>query len=94
MAKCRYIPFKSLTQMTVEEYNALQPWSNWMPKFKLVTSSILADGNPHILLSHFVLGLVHAVKVYGQYGVVLKHYDMACQVINYGLAVNKLVAPH
>jgi hypothetical protein len=65
-----------------------------MPAFKLSPSSILADGNPRILLSHFVLGVVHAVKVYGQYGEVSKHYDMACQVINYGLGVNKFVVSH
>lgn len=94
MAKYRYIPFKTLNEMTVDEYNTLPPRSNWMPEFKLGTSSILADGNPRILLSHFVLGIVHAVKVYGQYGEVSKRYDTACQVINYGLGVNKFVVPH
>jgi hypothetical protein len=65
-----------------------------MPELKQGTSSLLADGNPYILLSHFVLGMVHAVKVYGQYGEVSKHYDMAYQVINYGLSVNKFVVLH
>jgi hypothetical protein len=94
MVKYRYIPFKSLTQMTMDECNTLPPLSNWMPEFKLGTSSILAAGNPPILLSHFVLGMVHAVKVYGQYGEVSKHYDIACHAINYGLGVNKFVVPH
>jgi hypothetical protein len=35
-----------------------------------------------------------AVKVYGQYGGVSKHYDTAYQVVNYGLCVNKFAVPH
>jgi hypothetical protein len=39
-----------------------------MPESKLDTCSILADRNPPILLSHSVLDVVYAVKVYGEHG--------------------------
>ncbi len=54
--------------MTVDKYNSLPPRSNWMPESKLDTCSILADRNPPILLSHSVLDVVYAVKVYGEHG--------------------------
>jgi hypothetical protein len=57
-------------------------------------ASILdGDNNPLVLLHHFVVASVHAVKVYGQYGAVLR-YETACKIINYGLVVNKVVVPN
>ena len=90
MAKYRYVPFKMVSLMTVDECNTLPPRSNWMPEVKLGTSSILPDDNPPVILSQFYSGLVHTVKMYGQYGC----YDMTCKVLNYGLWGNKFVFPY
>jgi hypothetical protein len=57
-------------------------------------ASIL-DGynNLLVLLHHFVVASIHAVKVYGQYGAMLR-YETACKIINYALIVNKVVVPN
>ena len=65
--------------------------NNWMPVVKLSTCTILDNNYPPVILGHFVLCVVHALKVYGQYGEVTKRYETACKVINYGLSVNKVV---
>jgi hypothetical protein len=66
-----------------------------MPEVKRGTASILdGDCNPPILLLHFVFASVHTVKVYQQYGAVLKSYDTACRIVNHDLAVNKVVVPN
>jgi hypothetical protein len=51
----------------------------------------LDDSNSPVTLVHFVLCVVHSVRVYGQYGEVTKRYKTACKVINYGLSTNKVV---
>lgn len=47
-----------------------------------------------MLLYHFIVGVVHAVKAYGQYGQLTKWYETACKVVNFGLALNGVVVPH
>ncbi len=47
-----------------------------------------------MLLQHFAVAAAHAVKVYGQYGVIMKQYETACKVINHGLIINILVVPN
>ena len=81
--------------MSPEEYGKLPPKNNWTPEVKRGTASILdGDCYPPILLQHFVVASVHAVKVYGQYGAVLKRYETACRIINHGVTVNKVVVPN
>jgi hypothetical protein len=59
------------------------------------TASILVgDDDPAVLLYHFAVGVVHAVKAYGQYGQLTKRYETACKVVNHGLVHNWLVVPH
>jgi hypothetical protein len=54
--------------MTPEEYGELPSKNNWTPEVKRDTASILdGDCNPPVLLQHFIVACVHAVKVYGQY---------------------------
>ena len=62
---------------------------------KKSTSSILVGSDqPPVTLLHFAVGVVHALKVYGQYGQLTKHYDMGCKVIYYGLSLNRVVVHH
>jgi len=91
VTKFRYVTLKTPWEMTREEYERLSAKNNWMPEVKLRTSSILDDSNSPVTLVHFVLCVVHSVKVYGHYGEVTKHYETACKVINYGLSTNKVV---
>lgn len=69
--------------MTPEDYDLLPPKNNWTPEVKKNNSSILIGSDqPPVTLLHFVVGVVHALKVYGQYGQLTKRYDMGCKVIN------------
>ncbi len=52
------------------------------------------DGDPPVILVHFVVEVVNAVQAYGQYGQVMKSYEIACKAIDYGLMLNRFVAPH
>ncbi len=62
------------------------------------TSSILKGGSsPQVLLQHFAVTAVHALKffkVYGQYGLVMKQYETACKVINRWCIINRVVVPN
>ena len=81
--------------MQAAEYNQLPPKNNWTPEVKKSTSSILVGNDePPVPLAHFAVGVVHALKVYGQYGQLTKRYEMGCKVINYGLAINRVVVAH
>jgi len=82
-------------EMTVAEYDKLPPKNNWMPEIKKGMASILVmESDPPVLLYHFVVGVVHAAKAYGQYGQLTKWYETACRVVNFGLALNWVVVPH
>jgi hypothetical protein len=82
-------------QRTAAEYDKLPPKNNWTPEVKKGTASIIvSEDDPPLLLHHFVVGVVDAVKAYGQYGQLIKQYEMACKVINYGLVDNRVVVPH
>jgi hypothetical protein len=39
------------------------------------------------VLYHLVIGVVHAVKAYGQNGLLTKRYKTACKVVNFGVAL-------
>ncbi len=74
--------------MSAAEYEQLPPKNNWMPAVKNSTSSILVGNDePLVPLACFAVGVVHALKVYGQYGQLTKCYEMGCKVINYGLVI-------
>ena len=76
-------------------YKALPLKHNWSPEIKKgVTSILMNDGDPPVILVHFVVAVVDAVKVYGQYGQMTKQYETACKAIDYGLAFNRFVVPH
>jgi hypothetical protein len=72
--------------MSAAEYNQLSPKNNWTLEVKKVPLQFS--------LAHFAVGVVHALKVYGQYGQLTKRYEMGCKVINYGLAINRVVIEH
>ena len=74
--------------MNAADYDQLLPKNNWTPEVKKRTSSILVGCNdPPVPLVHFAVGVVHALKVYGQYGQLTKRYEMGCKVIIYGLTL-------
>jgi hypothetical protein len=52
------------------------------------------DEDPPVIRVHFDVAVVDAVKVYGQYGQMMKCYETACTVIDYGLVFIRFVAPH
>ena len=54
----------------------------------------MSDGDPPVLLYHFAVGAVHAVKAYNQYGQFTKRYETARKVVNFGFAINRVVVPH
>ena len=73
VAKFCYEPMNSPKEMTVAEYDKLPPKNNWMPEIKKGMASILVmESDPPVLLYHFAVGFVHAVKAYGQYGQLTK----------------------
>jgi hypothetical protein len=95
IAKSRYVPFKRPKEMTPADYDLLPPKNNWTPEVKKNNSSILIGSDqPPVTLLHFVVGVVHALKAYGQYGQLTKRYDMGCKVINYGLSLTRVVVHH
>ena len=95
VAKFCYDPLKPLKEMTAADFDKLPPKNNWTPDIKKGTASILvSECDPPVLLYHFVVGVVHAVKAYGQYGQLTKWYETACKVVNFGLALNRVVVPH
>ncbi len=78
--------------MSAAEYDQLPPKNNWTPEVKKSTPSILVGNDePPVPLAHFAVGVVHALKVYGEYGQLTKCYEMGCKVINYGLAINRVL---
>jgi hypothetical protein len=86
---------KTPKEMTAADYNKLPPKNNCTPEIKKGTASILVtESDPPVLLYHFAVGFVHAVKAYGQYGQLTKWYETACRVVNFGLALNWVVVPH
>jgi hypothetical protein len=81
--------------MTAADYDKLPPKNNWTTEIKKGMASILVtESDPPVLLYHFVIGVVHTVKAYGQYGQLMKRYETACRVVNFGLALNWVVVPH
>jgi hypothetical protein len=47
----------------------LSPKHNWTPDVKKTNHSILVGVDcPHMKLLHFVVAVVHALKIFGQYG--------------------------
>jgi hypothetical protein len=53
-------------EMTAADYEKLPPKNNWTPEIRKGMASILfTESNPPVLLYHFVVGVVHAVKAYG-----------------------------
>jgi hypothetical protein len=73
VAKVHYEAMKTLKHMTASEYDKLPPKNNWTPEVKKGTASIIiSEDDPPVLLHHFVVGVVHAVKAYGQYGQLTK----------------------
>jgi len=86
---------KTAKEMTAAEYDQLPPKNNWTPEVKKGSASILiGNDDPPVLLHHFVVGAVHHVKAYGQYGQLTKHYETACKVVNFGLSLNRAVVHH
>ena len=82
-------------QMEVADFKTLPSKHNWTPEVKKGNSSIFVDDrDPPVIIAHFAVAVVHAVKAYGQYGKLTERYKTACGVINYALEVNKFVVPH
>lgn len=95
ISKTRYMPFKRPSEMSAADYDRLPPKHNWSPDVKKGTASILVGKeDPFVTLAHLVVGVVHAVKVYGEYGKLMKRYEMACKVVNYAIVVNRVVVSH
>ena len=95
MAKYRYEEFKTPMEMTAADYDKLPAKHNWVPEVKRSLASIVIGPNePHVIISHLAVGVVHHVKAYGQYGQLTKRYETACKVVNYALFVNRVVVPH
>jgi hypothetical protein len=75
--------------------DSLQFRSSWLAQVKTSKKSILLGvGDPHVLLSHFIVAIAHHVKVYGQHDAVCQRFDMACKVVNYGVHLNCFVVPN
>jgi hypothetical protein len=82
-------------EMTAADYDKLPAKHNWVPEVKRSLASIVIGPNePHVIISHLAVGVVHHVKAYGQYGQLTKRYETACKVVNYALFVNRVVVPH
>jgi hypothetical protein len=95
VAKVCYEAMKTQKHMTASEYDKLPTMNNWTPEVKQGTTSIIvSEDDPPVLLHHFVIGVVPAVKAYGKYGQLTKRCEMACKVINYDLVVNRVVVPN
>ena len=95
ITKNSYVPFKRPKEMNAADYDQLLPKNNWTPEVKKRTSSILVGcDDPPVTLVHSAVGVVHSLKIYGQYGQLTKRYEMGCKVINYGLTLNRLVVAH
>ena len=94
-SKSRFVPFKRPSEMSTSDFEKLPPKHNWSPDVKKGTASIFIDkDDPPLLVVHLAVGIVHAVKVYGEYGKMIKRYKMACKVINYALTLNRVVVSH
>jgi hypothetical protein len=55
---------------------------------------LVGKEDPFVTLVHLVVGVVHVVKVYGEYGKLIKHYEMAYKVVNYAIVLNYVVVSH
>jgi len=81
--------------MTAAEFQKVRPKNNWMPEVKKGCASILIGyDDPPVPIAHFAVRVVHALKVYGQYGQLTKQYEMGYKVINYTLTINRIFVPH
>ncbi len=94
-SKSRFVPFKRPSEMSTSDFEKLPPKHNWSPDVKKGTASIFIDkDDPPVPLVHLAVGIVHAVRVYGEYGKMIKRYEMACKVINYAVTLNRVVVSH
>ncbi len=76
--RCSTIQAHNFKDSEEDDGGGISEKNNWMPVVKLSTCTILDDNYPPVILGHFVLSVVHALKVYGQYGEVTKQYETAC----------------
>jgi hypothetical protein len=56
---------------------------NWTPDVKKTNHSILFGvDEPHVKLLHFVVAVVHAIKIFWQYRKLMEWLKISCAVIN------------
>jgi hypothetical protein len=91
-SKSRFVPLKRPSEMSTSDFEKLPPEHNWSPDVKKGTASIFIDkDDPSVPLVHLAVGIVHAVREYGEYGKMIKRYEMACKVVNYSVTLNRVV---
>jgi len=78
--------------MSAAGFDSLPAKNNWMTEvMKLLSSILVYVTDPPVLLTYFVVGAVFHVKPCGQCGQLSKHLDMACQVTNDGLFIDRVM---
>jgi hypothetical protein len=81
--------------MSMEEFNDVPPKHIWTIEVKKGMASVVMGNNmPFVPISHFVVAVVHEVRVFGEFGKLDKRMDQACAVINYGMTTNHVVVLH
>ncbi len=69
MVKYRFEPVGTPRDMSDIFFQTLPPKHNWTPDVKKTNHSILVGvDEPHVKLLHFIVAVVHAIKIFGQYG--------------------------
>jgi hypothetical protein len=95
VVKYRFEPVGTPRDMSDIFFQTLLPKHNWTPDVKKTNHSILVGvDEPHVKLLHFVVAVVHAIKIFGQYGKLMERLKISCAVINYAMDANRVVVHH